>query len=181
MVRAADRERQRIEEDQLERIRDINQQAAASFADLFTSAITGAEGLKGSIADLAEQLGRMALTRGFEALLSGVGFGGGPVGDVLDGIFGLGGNRASGGPVSRGVPYMVGERGREIFVPQQAGNIVPNGGGGKIEVVLGPDLEGRILSRAQGQTIGIVAQQMRAGRATLRDEMADFQKDPWRR
>lgn len=34
--------------------------------------------------------------------------------------------RASGGPVSSGTPYMVGERGPELFVPNRSGNIVPN-------------------------------------------------------
>lgn len=41
--------------------------------------------------------------------------------------------RASGGPVSAGQPYTVGEQGTELFVPQQSGTIVPNdklGGGG---------------------------------------------------
>lgn len=44
--------------------------------------------------------------------------------------------RATGGPVSAGMPYMIGERGPEMFIPAQAGNIVPNnklsgmGGGG---------------------------------------------------
>lgn len=40
--------------------------------------------------------------------------------------------RASGGPVSGGRPYMVGERGPELFVPGRSGGIVPNhrlGGG----------------------------------------------------
>lgn len=34
--------------------------------------------------------------------------------------------RAYGGPVSAGMPYMVGERGPEMFVPSQDGNIAPN-------------------------------------------------------
>lgn len=34
--------------------------------------------------------------------------------------------RAYGGPVSAGMPYLVGERGPEMFVPGQSGNIVPN-------------------------------------------------------
>lgn len=34
--------------------------------------------------------------------------------------------RAGGGPVSAGVPYIVGERGAELFVPGQSGTIVPN-------------------------------------------------------
>jgi len=36
--------------------------------------------------------------------------------------------RASGGPVASGVPYIVGERGPEVFVPKLAGRIVPNAG-----------------------------------------------------
>ena len=37
---------------------------------------------------------------------------------------------ASGGPVAAGVPITVGERGPEIYVPGQAGTIIPNGGSG---------------------------------------------------
>lgn len=37
--------------------------------------------------------------------------------------------KASGGPVSAGSPYIVGERGPELFVPGRSGSIVPNGGG----------------------------------------------------
>lgn len=39
------------------------------------------------------------------------------------------GQRAGGGPVSAGRPYMVGEQGPELFVPGRGGNIVPSGGG----------------------------------------------------
>jgi SLT domain-containing protein len=42
--------------------------------------------------------------------------------------------RAVGGPVASNSPYIVGERGPELFVPGTAGNIVPNnqlGGGGE--------------------------------------------------
>jgi TP901 family phage tail tape measure protein len=37
------------------------------------------------------------------------------------------GRRASGGPVLSGTPYVVGERGPELFVPDTGGTIVPNG------------------------------------------------------
>ena len=40
--------------------------------------------------------------------------------------------RASGGPVRAGQPYMVGERGPEMFVPNQSGNIIPNGAKGTV-------------------------------------------------
>jgi phage-related minor tail protein len=39
----------------------------------------------------------------------------------------IGGARASGGPVDAGLAYLVGEQGPEMFVPQGAGSIVPNG------------------------------------------------------
>ena len=38
--------------------------------------------------------------------------------------------RADGGPVSGGTPYLVGERGPEIFQPKTNGEIIPNGAGG---------------------------------------------------
>jgi hypothetical protein len=38
--------------------------------------------------------------------------------------------RAGGGPVSGGQPYVVGERGAELFIPSSAGTMVPHGGGG---------------------------------------------------
>jgi len=51
---------------------------------------------------------------------------------------GFSGARASGGPVSGGNAYLVGERGPEMFVPSSSGGIVPNGklGGGGTKVEL---------------------------------------------
>lgn len=45
--------------------------------------------------------------------------------------------KAIGGPVQRGNPYIVGERGPELFVPSRTGSIVPNdgmSGGGQVVV-----------------------------------------------
>jgi lambda family phage tail tape measure protein len=56
----------------------------------------------------------------FQPLQAG---GGGIFGTILGSIFG---KRANGGPVSDNKPYMVGEKGPELFVPNSAGNIVPN-------------------------------------------------------
>lgn len=38
------------------------------------------------------------------------------------------GFRAHGGPVTAGMPYIVGERGAELFIPNSSGRIAPNGG-----------------------------------------------------
>ena len=56
-----------------------------------------------------------------------------PVTQALGGVFDtvFGGGKAMGGPVNAGTSYVVGERGPELFVPNTAGTIVPNGGGGR--------------------------------------------------
>src|SRR5690606_18265702 len=81
----------------------------------------------------------------------------------------IGGRRAAGGPVTAGVPYLVGERGPELFTPDVSGRIIPNhelgtgamvpalagGGGGGGPVVIdmrgsfvaeGIDFERRVVS-----------------------------------
>ncbi len=45
-------------------------------------------------------------------------------GSFLRGLLG----KANGGPVSGGTPYIVGERGPEVFMPNQSGSIIPNHG-----------------------------------------------------
>jgi phage-related minor tail protein len=65
--------------------------------------------------------------------------------DKIGGAFGVKaipatGGRAGGGSVSANTPYMVGESGREMFVPRSAGNIIPShampsGGGGGVTVI----------------------------------------------
>ena len=51
--------------------------------------------------------------------------------------------RAMGGPVTAGQPYLVGERGPELFVPSGGGNVLPNGkGGGNVTVNVSVDATG---------------------------------------
>lgn len=55
--------------------------------------------------------------------------------------------RANGGPVGAGRPYLVGERGPELFIPGAQGNIVPNNAMGGANIVVNVDASG---SQAQG-------------------------------
>jgi len=71
-----------------------------------------------ALSDIAGQ----ALRLDFGAIFGG---GGGLIGSLL----GLPG-RATGGQVSAGRAYMVGERGPELFVPTAAGRVEANGSGG---------------------------------------------------
>jgi phage-related minor tail protein len=71
------------------------------------------------VQDLIKIQMKAAATQLFNSVLSTFGFG-------LPG-------KAAGGPVSAGQPYIVGERGPEVFMPNNAGSIIPNnqiGGGG---------------------------------------------------
>lgn len=43
--------------------------------------------------------------------------------------------KAAGGPVTGGTPYMVGERGPELFVPGSSGSIIPNGRAGGTVII----------------------------------------------
>ncbi len=75
--------------------------------------------------------------------------------------------KASGGPVSGGMPYIVGEKGPEIFMPSSSGSIIPNGqgiGGGGISVVISGNFYGTDQSAAEkfGDMIAnIIGQQLK--------------------
>ena len=63
------------------------------------------------------------------------------------------GARANGGPVSADMPYLIGERGPELFVPNTAGRVLPNsalGGNG-------------------GPTINLIEDRRRAGQTQARN------------
>ncbi len=73
--------------------------------------------------------------------------------------------RANGGAVGAGRPYIVGERGPELFVPRTAGTIVPNHAMGSATVNVavdasGSSVEGNADQAAQlGKAIGVAVQQ----------------------
>lgn len=91
----------------------------------------GFEELKAAALQILSEIAAAAVRDGLDAVLgrSGGGGGGGSLLTALTGLLGAPG-RATGGPVSPGRPYWVGERGPELFVPASAGNVaVPTGAG----------------------------------------------------
>ena len=84
------------------------------------------------------EIAASAVRGGIDALLGGSngGSGGGASGIVslVTSLFSGSPGRATGGPVSPGRAYMVGERGPELFVPTGAGRVEASGGGGAREV-----------------------------------------------
>lgn len=116
-----------VEEAQ-ERIADASRQLAETAVSALDRVIVQGEKLKDVLGDLARQLASSVL----RSILIG------PAGTAGTGIAGtlFGGARASGGPVSSGRAYLVGERGPELMIPKSPGSIVPNHklGGGSVSI-----------------------------------------------
>ena len=89
--------------------------------------------------------------------------------DFISSAFGsLFGKRAMGGSVAAGQPYLVGEKGAELFVPNQSGNIVPNNqmaatGGTNINFTIqATDTSGfdQLLTSRKNQIVAMISQAM---------------------
>lgn len=89
----------------------------------------GFDDLKRVAMSAMNEIAAQAVQGLFSGQSSGGGIGGGllNLGGLLGSVLGLPG-RATGGSVSPGRGYVVGERGPELFVPTSAGRVVPNGG-----------------------------------------------------
>jgi polyhydroxyalkanoate synthesis regulator protein len=96
------------------------------------------DGLRGMLSNFVNMLRQMVaqivaqqiLLSFFRMFTSGTGFMANFANAAVSEIEG----RAVGGPVSQGTPYMVGERGPELFVPNSSGSIVPNNRMGGVTV-----------------------------------------------
>lgn len=100
---------------------------ATAGAEAFIGFATGSADAFGrfvdfALAELERLIARLIVVKALKAIFAGST--GGIGGAVLGALEG----RASGGPVSGGRPYIVGERGPELFVPSSSGSIMPNGG-----------------------------------------------------
>jgi hypothetical protein len=125
-----------------------------------------------------EDLGRVALSVLGEiaaaSVRDGIGAagGGGGLGTLLGSLMGGQPGRATGGPVSPGRAYRVGERGPELFVPTASGRVVANealgsGGAREVRVAITVNAVGSGAADALGRSGRQVA---RAVRAALREE-----------
>jgi hypothetical protein len=146
-----------LEQEDMMKLIDIFDNAGKSISDTFGQAIASGESFRQSMLDIFQsvvaqvislivqltiiepilnRLRNSILGSGFNIFsLFGGGqtFAGEPSGSM---VYGGGNVRAMGGNVNPNMPYMVGERGAEMFVPKSAGTIVPNnqlGGGIVVE------------------------------------------------
>lgn len=89
---------------------------------------------------------------------------------AVDWVGGLFAPKALGGPVSANTPYLVGERGPELFMPASGGSIIPNnqlaaaGGGGNMNITV------NVSGASMGRDPGLSAMQIgrEAGRSIQR-------------
>lgn len=103
------------------------QETGGIIGSAINGAITGTKDLKSSFLDLAVAIAKAAFqAQLLESFSNGKG-GLNSTGGFLSALFGgLAGARAEGGPVGMGKPYLVGEKGPEIFTPSRSGVIIPN-------------------------------------------------------
>jgi hypothetical protein len=91
---------------------------------IFSSLVGAAQSIISGAASAFYAIGANIMVSLANGLISGAGAIAGAITGPLSGIMGL--FRAEGGPVEGGSPYVVGERGPELFVPSSAGSITPN-------------------------------------------------------
>jgi len=125
-------------------LQEVAHFAGDQIMNVFDDLIDGSGNLADSIKNVAKSLASAAL----QAALLGNGplgnlFGTGGKGGGVGGLIGMLFNgvsapgKASGGPVSAGRPYIVGERRPELFIPSTGGRIAPRlpGGGGTSVII----------------------------------------------
>lgn len=82
----------------------------------------------------------------------------------------FGGGKAIGGPVRANTPYMVGERGAEMFVPNSSGSIVPNNKmGGSVVVNQTINLSAGVSQTVRAEVMGMLPQIQEASKAAVID------------
>jgi hypothetical protein len=125
-------EEQKKAKDAADEMKRTAEDLGMTFTSAFEDAVIAGKGLREVLKGILEDIARIVLREGVTSPAKGF------LGDLFSGIIGsvvggggggiieAGSMRAAGGPVSAHTPYLVGEKGPELFVPETAGSIVPN-------------------------------------------------------
>ena len=146
--------------EQLLELQEIAMKVGESIADVFGNAFEAmlkgedviksiGEGLRGLIIDIGKAIIKLVVMKTISSIVPGLGA--------------LIPFRASGGAVSGGSPYVVGERGPELFIPASTGRIEPNGRGSFGQGGIMINLSGQFVQRGSDliATISQVQQSQR--------------------
>lgn len=154
----------------LEALKEPAARAAASIDEAF--ARTG-ESLARSLGRAAAD-GEISMAELAQAVLAAInaaarGGTGGGLGQALTAALGggFGGARASGGPVTSGGAYLVGERGPEVFRPASAGSVEPAVGGLTVNVMVQGEGGAPSLLRSEAQIAQALARAVSLGARRL--------------
>ncbi len=114
----------------LEDLRDGYKSLGTTIVEAFMQGKSASQAFKSALSSLLQKLASRSLDKFLDAIFKPNMTGAPSLFEnfmstipVIGGIFG---KRAGGGPVNSGSPYIVGERGPELFVPSMAGQVVPN-------------------------------------------------------
>lgn len=160
----------------------VAKSATDRMADSLTGLIQGTISVKDAFRDMANSiisdLIRMAIRKyitdqifGFATQAISSAFGAPVVGSGVEGGAVIG-TRAIGGSVQRGKPYMVGERGAELFVPNRNGAIIPNGamgGGAGVVVNQTINLSTGVAQTVRTEVLGMLPQIAEAAKGAVYD------------
>jgi len=152
---------------------ELNTTFRNGIVDSILDAVEGTRSLKDSLLGVIKSMARLILQQQLLNALKGFNLFGGGGGstftspDVLTSSIDFSGAFANGGRPAVGKAALVGERGPELFVPDRAGNIVPNHamGGGASNIVVNVDATGSSVegnaedSKRLGESIGIAIRQ----------------------
>jgi hypothetical protein len=155
-VRDALNERLRTQLQLQQQLEDLLNQVGSTLGSVFQQLIFSTDSWTDSLRNALNALANILFQAGLSGLAGtdGVGF--------FSFLTGTLRKRAKGGPVTGGSPYIVGERGPELFVPGAGGTIVPNdklgGGGGEVNVVVNVDASGSKVEgdEQEGKQLGRV-------------------------
>ena len=160
----------------------VAKSATDRMADSLTGLIQGTISVKNAFRDMANSiisdLIRMAIRKyitdqifGFATKAISSAFGAPVVGSGVEGGAVLPG-KAMGGAVQRGRPYIVGERGAELFVPSRSGSIIPNdklGGGAGVVVNQTINLSTGVAQTVRTEVLGMLPQIAEAAKGAVYD------------
>lgn len=152
-------------EEMKDRMKSVADTIQSSLTSGFMSIIDGTKKAKDAFRDMA----RSIIAKLYEVLVvqrivgqfdAATGKGTGLTGLLMGGIQALAGAKATGGPVTAGKAYMVGEKGPEIMVPGRNGNIIPNhkvgGGGQPVQIVY--QFQGGVTEADLGRAIPLLVE-----------------------
>jgi len=144
----------------------LSKSIGSSFSESFKGIVSGSMSAQQALANLFQRTAdhfldmaaQMAATQLQKGILSLFNFGSNPLDSIYNAdhssnpfVTQYVGKKAAGGPVSGGSPYIVGEKGPELFVPGSSGNIVPNHEMGGANVVVNVDASGSSVEGDAGQ------------------------------